>query len=60
MIDDVGIDTYSDERCYSYRRSVASGRAGLRPARSRDRAGARVGREINREVVGSAADRIRA
>src|SRR5258707_4043722 len=22
MIDDVGIDTYSDERCYSYRRSV--------------------------------------
>jgi polyphenol oxidase len=22
MIDDIGIDTYSDERCYSYRRSV--------------------------------------
>ena len=22
MIDDLGIDTYSDERCYSYRRSV--------------------------------------
>ena len=22
MIDDVGVDTYSDERCYSYRRSV--------------------------------------
>ena len=25
MIDDVGIDTYSDERCYSYRRSVHLG-----------------------------------
>jgi hypothetical protein len=22
MIDDIGVDTYSDERCYSYRRSV--------------------------------------
>ena len=22
MIDDLGVDTYSDERCYSYRRSV--------------------------------------
>ena len=22
MIDDLGIDTYSDERCFSYRRSV--------------------------------------
>jgi copper oxidase (laccase) domain-containing protein len=22
MIDDIGIDTYSDDRCYSYRRSV--------------------------------------
>jgi polyphenol oxidase len=25
MIDDIGIDTYSDERCYSYRRSVHRG-----------------------------------
>ncbi len=25
MIDDLGIDTYSDERCYSYRRSVHRG-----------------------------------
>ncbi len=25
MIDDVGVDTYSDERCYSYRRSVHRG-----------------------------------
>jgi polyphenol oxidase len=22
MIDDIGVDTYSDDRCYSYRRSV--------------------------------------
>jgi YfiH family protein len=25
MIDDIGVDTYSDERCYSYRRSVHRG-----------------------------------
>jgi YfiH family protein len=25
MIDDIGVDTYSDERCYSYRRSVHQG-----------------------------------
>ena len=25
MIDDIGVDTYSDERCYSYRRSVHLG-----------------------------------
>ncbi len=27
MIDDLGVDTYSDERCYSYRRSVHRGEA---------------------------------
>jgi hypothetical protein len=25
MTDDLGVDTYSDERCYSYRRSVHRG-----------------------------------
>jgi hypothetical protein len=25
MIDDLGVDTYSDDRCYSYRRSVHRG-----------------------------------
>ncbi len=27
MIDDLGVDTYSDARCYSYRRSVHRGEA---------------------------------
>ncbi len=39
MIDDIGVDTYSDERFFSYRRSVHRQGAGLRPPRSRDRAG---------------------
>ena len=43
MIDDLGVDTYADERFYSYRRSVHRGEAGLRPAGARDRAGARIG-----------------
>ena len=42
MIDDVGVDTYSDERFYSYRRSVHRERAGLRPPRACHRAGARI------------------
>jgi purine-nucleoside/S-methyl-5'-thioadenosine phosphorylase / adenosine deaminase len=25
IIDDIGVDTYSDERCFSYRRSVHRG-----------------------------------
>ncbi len=39
MIDDIGVDTYSDERFFSYRRSVSSPGARLRPPRSRHCAG---------------------
>ena len=53
MIDDVGVDTYSDERFFSYRRSVHRKEPDYGRACARDRAGTLIARRKCFELNGN-------